>query len=241
MFLQTLLESVFVQYRFVAGHHIVAVVVDPDGGWIGSTVDSPLIIHSISHRRLVNNWVVGALGPVVEFVVGACGDADTGLRAQAPIGDGRNAVLIDEGASAKDARIDTTGLQRQRVMAPMHQVHAGNMRPAMPLLRLNDVHQVVASLPEKSAVGIERRTTPLGRHEMVSRTMRILQEDFSQLASAPNHPVHLVPSKSAIRMGLTIREESTKAACRSENHSARGPLDSSCEMESRCVQSFPRA
>ena len=65
------------------------------------------------------------------------------------------------------------------MVPPVDQVVAGDVRPAMTLFRLHDIHQMIAALPEQASVGIKRSVHPLGRYDVVGRAIGILQEPVS--------------------------------------------------------------
>ena len=118
---------------------------------------------------MVNPWAVwwitglaGCLTRVVEVVIAAGREADAGLFARSPVGDGWHALLVDKDPAAEDAGIDPARLQRQWMVAPVHEVVAGEVAPAVPFFSLHNVHQVIAPFPVQGGIGVEWAQTPSG-------------------------------------------------------------------------------
>jgi hypothetical protein len=87
------------------------------------------------------------------------------------IAHGRTAVLVEKAVAAEHARN-----QARRMVPPVEQVGAGNVSPVVPARVLEDVEQVVASLPEDRPVGIERHTASFRSHEVVAGAKGIAQQ-----------------------------------------------------------------
>ncbi len=166
---------------------------DPDRRRIGGAVDQPVTVFVDAQRRLGDHRIGGALGPDSKVGIGARGEADAGALPQSPIGDRRDAVSVDEGAPAKDPLIDAAGLERQAVVAPVDQVVAGDVVPAMALFGLHDHMKVVAPIPEECPIGVERRTHALGRDDVVEGSVGICEQPCAQRTSVVNLSSQVAP------------------------------------------------
>lgn len=151
----------------VACEHVIAIVVNPDGGGVGCAIGFAVGGEGDAQRCLVENGILGDFCPLVEFVVGAGGEADARVFAQAPIRDGGDARFVNEDAAAENARINATGFEGKAMVSPMNQIVARDVRPAMAFFGLDDVHEVIATFPKEGRVGVEGAIGAFGCDDVI--------------------------------------------------------------------------
>jgi len=115
----------------------------------------------IAGRGLGGDGIRVELLPLVQLVVH--GDRHGVALADLVIAHGGAAVLVDKAVAAEHA-----GDQAGGMVAPVEQVGAGDVAPVVPARVLENIEQVVSSLPVDSAVRIERHTASFRRDEVVA-------------------------------------------------------------------------
>jgi hypothetical protein len=101
------------------------------------------------------------------------------------IDNGGLTFLIHEGISAEDAvasvaRLARRGIEGRGVELPMKKVGARCVTPTMAALILEDVHEVIPTVPIDGAVGVEGHAAAFGIDEVVGGAVRITENEFAK-------------------------------------------------------------